>query len=131
MVRFGSIEIIELPMVVGDNPSAIGVPVAIDWWEPTIGIEGDDADDDSSSTSRGEGTRPSCVRNPAGDEEGNNNNPSSWNQHDQMLVRTTRRYNEIPETMRCIVPLDQYEMKRPVRRTRRELHMNRQNREEM
>jgi hypothetical protein len=48
MIRFGTIEIVELPMVIGDNPSTIGVPIAVDWWHPCDQQVDDDNDESNS-----------------------------------------------------------------------------------
>jgi hypothetical protein len=99
MIRFGSIEIIELPMVVGDNPSAIGVPISLDWWHPKNGtLEDDDTADDEK---------------------------------DKVKVNQRQRIDETPQEYRWIHILEEYENARPLRRTRRQLHLNRKKREEM
>lgn len=58
MIHFGTIEIVELPMVIGDNPSTIGVPITVDWWYP-CDIEGDD---DHDSDQRHTRTRRGLVQ---------------------------------------------------------------------
>ena len=51
MIHFGTIEIVELPMVIGDNPSTIGVPITVDWWYP-CDMEGDDDNDERHTRTR-------------------------------------------------------------------------------
>lgn len=120
MIRFGNVEIIELPMVVGDNPSAIGVPVAIDWWRHH---------DDDQDHSDEEKVEASCCEDDEHDEHDNNDD------EEKTTTTTNRRccsISEMPQHMRCILPLDQFETERgPVRRTRQQLHWNKKNREAM
>ena len=108
MIRFGNIEIIHLPMIVGDNPSAIGVPIAIDWWyhppkdDDNDGMDGIDEKADSAAACSAE-----------------------------IVCDHRHSFLCIPKDMRVIVSLEHYETSRPVRRTRSQLHWNRQHREEM
>jgi len=55
MIHFGTIEIVELPMVVGDNPSTIGGPITVGWWHSDEAGDDDlDGENDSGScTNRG------------------------------------------------------------------------------
>lgn len=111
-IHFGSVEVLELPMVIGDNPSAIGVPIGIDWW----------SDDESDAT-----------------------NDDSYDSNEQLqkedleriitspIKRSRRRLrvHAVPSERRNVASMEDYEKEHPVRRTRRQLHWNRRNREEM
>lgn len=58
MIQFGTIEIVELPIIIGDNPSTIGVPIAVDWW---FCSEEDDDENDVTSNKETHSHRHCCI----------------------------------------------------------------------
>jgi hypothetical protein len=98
-------------MVIGDNPSAIGVPIGIDWWSDS---EDDPAFllDDMNLNCKSE-MKPLIIASPI------------------KRSRRVRRIESVPAERRWTIPLEQYEEERTTRRSRHQLHRTRKEREEM
>ncbi len=114
MIHFGDIEIVELPIIIGDNPSTIGVPITVDWW---FSSEDDDEDhqgmeEDADQTNAADATTST---------------PRTESQSDRIHLIS----HPIPNEYKHVISLDLYENERPPRRSRKQLHWSRQAREQM
>lgn len=105
-IHFGNIEFLELPIVIGDNPSAIGVPIGVDWWRDNEEGDGPELDARADKID-------TIIASP--------------------LKRRRQQLGlqPVPHDRRWTVSLDDYENDRPLRRKRCQLHISRRDREKM